>query len=665
MAGILNIGVSALLSFQNSLNTTGHNIANSDTEGYSRQRTLLSTQTPQLRGYGWIGSGVKVSGVERIADQFLSTQVRSAQSVSSQLELYSDYASRLDNVLADPNIGLDPALQDFFNAMQVLADDPSSIPSRQVLLSESGSLVDRFHDLNRQFTDMRVQVNKQMESITTEINDIAQSLGRVNQSIVEAIGAAGGDDPNDLMDRRDLLLSELSKRTDISIVPQDDGAWNIFVGKGQSLVMGSNVATLGTRPSISDVSEMDVIFTDTIGSRVVTDQLSGGEIGGLIEFRDQILNPGQNQLGLVAIGISDRVNTQQQLGMDLNGALGSQIFSSPAVSFYPDSGNASAVTVSAAIVDSGNLTASDYRLDSGGGDLYTLTRLSDNKTFAINTGGAYPYTTAEMDGVTLQISGAGTAGDQFYVQPTRNAAAGIDLQITDPRSFAAASPLRIKQATNADTGNLNAGSGVLTQPVVTDTTNLLLTGPASITLQWRADVDGDGTADDPGFRVTGGPGGTITYDPATESSGKSFTFAGYGGMTFSVSGVPSEGDQFIIENNTNGEGDNRNALAMAAIQQQNTLLGETSGIAETATIQESYGLLVSDVGAKTRQANINSEASDGLLERHQTTLSSMSGVNLDEEAANLIRYQQAYQAAAQVISVANSMFDTLIGAVRS
>ncbi len=664
MAGILDIGVSALLSFQNSLNTTGHNIANSDTEGYSRQRTLLSTQVPQLRGYGWIGSGVKVSGVERIADQFLSAQVRSAQSVSSQLELYSDYASRLDNVLADPNIGLDPALQDFFNAMQVVADDPSSIPSRQVLLSESGSLVDRFHDLNRQFTDMRVQVNKQMESITEEINDIAQSLGRVNQSIVEAIGAAGGDDPNDLMDRRELLLSELSKRTDISIVPQDDGAWNIFVGKGQSLVMGSNVATLGTRPSISDVSEMDVIITDSIGSRVITDQLSGGEIGGLIEFRDQILNPGQNQLGLVAIGISDRINTQQQLGMDLNGALGSQIFSSSTVSSYPDSGNASAVTVSASIVDSGNMTASDYRLESGGGDLYTLTRLSDSKTFAINTGGAYPYTTAEMDGVTLQISGAGTAGDKFYVQPTRDAAAGIDLQITDPRSFAAASPLRIKQATNADTGNLNAGSGVLTQPVVTDTTNLLLTGPASITLQWRADVDGDGTADDPGFRVTGGPGGTITYDPATESSGKSFTFAGYGGMTFSVSGVPSEGDQFIIENNTNGEGDNRNALAMAGIQLQNTLLGETSGVAETATLQEAYGLLVSDVGAKTRQASINSEASNGLLERHQTTLSSISGVNLDEEAANLIRYQQAYQAAAQVISVANSLFDTLIGAVR-
>ena len=662
MAGILDIGVSGLLAFQNSLNTTGHNIANSDTEGYSRQRTLHSTQIPQHSGYGWIGSGVKVSGVERITDQFLSTQVRSAQTVSSQLKLYSDYAGRLDNVLADPNIGLDPALQDFFNAVQVMADDPASVPSRQVLFSESGSLVDRFHDLNRQFTDMRLQVNQQMEATTGEINDIAQSLGRLNQSIVEAIGAAGGDDPNDLMDRRELLLSELSKRTDISIVPQDDGAWNIFIGKGQALVMGSKVATLGTRPSVSDVSQMDVIFTDSIGSRVITDQMSGGEIGGLLDFRDQILNPGQNQLGLVAIGIGERINGQQQLGMDLNGKLGGSIFSSPTISPFPHSGNASAVTVSATIVDSGNLTTSDYKLESDGGDLYTLTRLSDNKTFAIDIGASNP--TAEIDGMMLTISGAATLGDKFFIQPTRNAAEQINLQITDPRAFAAAAPLRVKQAVNGDTGNPNAGTGALTQPEVSNLTNLPLTGPASITLEWRADLDGDVLTSDPGFRVTGGPGGTIAYDPATQSSGASFTFAGYGGMTFTVSGVPAEGDQFIIENNTNGEGDNRNALAMAAIQQQNTLLGETNGVKETATIQEAYGLLVSDVGAKTRQANINSEASDGLLQRHQTTLSSVSGVNLDEEAANLIRYQQAYQASAQVIAVASTLFDTLIGAVR-
>jgi len=666
MAGILDIGVSALLSFQNSLNTTGHNIANSDTEGYSRQRTLLSTQIPELRGYGWMGSGVKVSGVERYTDQFLSTQVRSAQSVSQQLEIYADFAGRLDNIVADPNVGLDPALQDFFDAMQIVADDPSSIPSRQVLLSESGSLVDRFRDLNRQFTDLRLQINRQMESVTTEINAIANSLGQANQGIVEAIGASGGDDPNDLLDRRELLLSELSKRADITIVPQDDGAWTVFIGKGQSLVMGSTVATLGTRPGLSDVSELDIIISDSIGNRVITDQLNGGEIGGLIDFRNKILNPGQNQLGLVAIGIGESINAQHQLGLNLNSTQGSRVFSSPVILPYAHDNNASAVTLAASIVDSGNLTASDYRLESGGGNLYTLTRLSDNKTFAIDTGGAYPYTTAELDGMTLQISGAASLGDKFIIQPTRNAAEQIRLEISDPRDFAAASPLRVKQATNADSGSLNLGSGVLAQPGVTNLNNLPLTGPASITLQWRADVDGNGTADDPGFRIVGGPGGTIAYDPATESSGKTFPpFAAYGGMSVSFSGVPSEGDQFIIENNTNGEGDNRNALAMAAIQQQNTLLGETSGVAETATIQEAYGKLVSEVGAKTRQARINSESSQGLLERHQATLTSVTGVNLDEEAANLIRYQHAYQAAAKVISVSNTLFDTLIGAVRS
>ncbi|MCB1759839.1 MAG: flagellar hook-associated protein FlgK [Gammaproteobacteria bacterium] len=662
MGGILDIGVSALLSFQHSLNTTGHNIANSDTEGYSRQRTLLATHTPQLRGVGWIGSGVKVVGVERLSDQFIATQVRSAQSVSSQLQTFAEHAERLDNVLADPNIGLDPAIQNFFDALQVMADDPASTASRQVVLSEAGSLVSRFHDLDRQFSDARVQLNQEMESLTDEINSLAQSIGRVNQNIVEAIGAAGGADPNDLLDQRDVLLGELSKRVDITIVPQDDGAWNVFIGKGQALVMGSNVATLGTQPDPADVSQHNILFTDSVGSRVVTDQLSGGEIGGLLDFRDQILDPAQNQLGLVAIGVSDRLNSQQQLGLDLDGNLGIAIFSTPSITPFPHSDNVSAVAVSAAVVDSGNLTASDYRLESDGGDLYTLTRLNDGQTFAINTGGAYPYTSTEIDGMTIGITGAATQGDRFYIQPTRTGASQITLKIDNPRFLAAAGPVRINSALNADTGNPNTGSGALTQPTVTTTANLPLAAP--ITLEWRADVNNDGTADDPGFRITGGPGGTIAYDPATDNTGRSYTFAAYGNMSFTVSGVPAEGDRYLIEHNGSGQGDNRNALAMAAIQQQNTLLGDTSGVAETATLQETYGQMVSDIGSKTRQAKVNSEASNGLLERHQTTLSSVAGVNLDEEAANLIRFQQAYQASAQVIAVANTLFDTLIGAVR-
>ncbi|MCB1849661.1 MAG: flagellar hook-associated protein FlgK [Gammaproteobacteria bacterium] len=664
MAGILDIGVSGLLAFQNSLNTTGHNIANSDTEGYSRQRTILTTQEPRFTSYGWLGNGVKVNDVERLADQFLSTQVRSARSVSAQLELYTEYATQLDNVLADPNIGLDPALQDFFDAMQVVADDPTSVPSRQVLLSESGSLVDRFHDLNRRFSDMRIHLNEQLKSLTGEINDLAESLGRVNQNIVAAIGANGSADPNDLLDRREQLLGELAQRVDITVVPQDNGAWNIFIGKGQALVIGNSVSTLGIRTDSTDVSGVEVVFTDTVGSRVITDQLSGGEIGGLLDFRNDILDPGQNRLGLVAIGLGGSINAQQQLGVDLNGNLGEPLFALPAISPYPHPANTGAASVAATIVDGRSLTSSDYRLESDGGDQLTLTRLSDNKQFAIDTGGVYPYTSVEIDGITLEISGAANLGDKFFIRPTREAAGKITVQMNDPRGVAAAGPLRLRQATNADSGNLNSGSGELTQPVVSSSENLPLSGPSSITLQWRADVNGDGTADDPGFRVNGGPGGTLAYDPVSDGSGKRFEFTTYGGMRFSVSGVPAEGDQFIIENNGSGSGDNRNALALADIQQQKTLLGATGGTAATATIQETYGLLVSDVGAKTRQASINSEASYGLLQHHQATLSSLTGVNLDEEAARLIRFQQAYQASAQVITVASRIFDTLIGAVR-
>ena len=330
MAGMLDIGVSGLLSFQHSLNTTGHNIANSDTEGYSRQRSLLATQTPTLTGAGWLGSGVRVVQVQRIYDNFLATQVRSTQSMASELEVYSGHTKAIDDLLADPNIGLDPALQDFFDSMQVLADDPTSVATRQQLMSETRSMVDRFHDLSRQFSDMRVQVNQELGSLSMEINGLAESLARVNQAIVEAVGAAGGGDPNDLLDRREVLLSELAEKVDINVVPQDDGAWNVFIGSGQALVMGTIASRLTVQPSAGDVSEYDVAFTDLTGTSVITSQVTGGEIGGLISFRNEILNPGQNQLGLIAIGISDRLNAQHQLGVDLNGDQGGRIGGQPA-----------------------------------------------------------------------------------------------------------------------------------------------------------------------------------------------------------------------------------------------------------------------------------------------------------------------------------------------
>ena len=586
--------------------------------------------------------------------------MRTAQTTASEMESYFEHSSRVDNLLADPNIGLDPAIQDFFDAMQVVADDPSSISTRQVLLSEAGSMVNRYHDLSRQFTDLNHQLNQELSDVAEEITGIAASLARVNQGIIEAAGTSGGASPNDLLDQREVLLNDLSKLVNISVVPQDNGALNVFIGKGQALVIDGNSAALTSVNSSSDPSQRDIAFTNVSGTQVITSQLSGGELSGLLNFRDQVLKPAINQLGLVAIGMSDRVNTQHQQGLDLNGNFGGQFFSSHSVNVLDNTNNAGAAVVTASFVDTGNLTASDYELRATTvANQFTMTRLSDGQVTTINTGGVYPYTTAEVDGITVSISAAAAAGDSYIIQPTRYGAENLSLSITDPRTIAAAGPVRAIPGTNSG-GGPNLGSGNISQPDYSNTSNLPLAGPATITLEWGATAHLGG----PGFTVTGGPGGTLAYDPATQSNGATFNFPAYGGMSFTMTGTPSAGDRFVIENNTGGVGDNRNALKLSDLQSANTMLGQTGVGPASATFQETYSQLVSDVGSKTHQAEVNFNATQGLSERHKNALLSVSGDNLDEEAANLIKLQQAYQAAARSSTVANTAFASLIVAVR-
>jgi len=656
MASILNIGVSALQSYQRSLTTTGHNIANSETEGYSRQRVGYATRVPMATGVGWIGSGVQVDHISRMYDNFLATQMRTTQSSASQLDTYYTHASRVDNLLGDSNTGLDPAMQDFFNALNVLADDPASMSSRQIVLSDAQSLVDRFHDLSQQLDDERQMMNSQISSVASEITSLAQSIAEVNQNIVEAYGAAGGSEPNDLLDQREVLFNRLAEKVDISVVPQENGAWNVFIGKGQSLVMGSYAAQISTVRNVNDPGELDIVYSVAANSQVITDQLVGGEMGGLLSFRDDILDQAQNNLGLIAVGISDRFNSQHRLGLDLNGQLGGDLFSTPPISVAASSVAAPAVTAS--FVDTGNLTGSDYRLTAGtAADDFTLTRVSDGQSWSFNTGGGYPYTyppAGDLDGFSISISAAAALGDEYLIRPTYDAARSLSLEISDPRQLAAAAPIRSDPSANSGTGGPNLGNATVTSPEISDLTNIPLAGP--ITLEYDSAI--------PGFNVTGGPGGTIAYNPATQSGGASFTFATYGGMTFEIEGIPQDGDTFVLANNTSGVGDNRNALSLAELQNENTMLGQTGGVLETTTFQGVYGQIISDVGTKTRSAEINSEATNSTLEINQMALSSVNGVNLDEEAANLVKFQQAYQAAAQVIAVSNTIFDSLLGAVR-
>ncbi|MEJ2530088.1 MAG: flagellar hook-associated protein FlgK, partial [Gammaproteobacteria bacterium] len=383
MAGLLNIGVSALLAYQRSLTTTGHNIANANTDGYNRQRVEMATRPPQQLGDSWLGSGVSVTQVTRQYDQFLATSMRSSISASSEMDAYYTHAARLDTLLGDSDTGLDSAIQNFFAAINTIADDPTSIAARQAFLLEADSLVNRFHDLNSQINESRRQLNNELASDITEINSIASNIADLNNQIMTASGQ-----PNDLLDERDQQLNKLSELVSVSTVQQSDGAISVFIGSGQSLVTGITASTLSVE-IVDDSSNHDIVYTNQSGaSQTITSLVTGGEVGGLLNYRSDILNESQNMLGLAALGITDELNTQHQLGMDLDGNLGGLMFTSPATSqgvVLQDS--AATGTVTFAFDDITDLTSSDYELVYNAASTnYTLTRLSDGTTTTLAAG---------------------------------------------------------------------------------------------------------------------------------------------------------------------------------------------------------------------------------------------------------------------------------------
>jgi len=692
VAGILGIGATGVIAYKSALDTIGHNISNANTEGYSRQRVNLATHQPSFEGYGYIGNGVHADSVERLYDQFVNAQIRGSSSSEAQFDTYHTYAATLDNLLADENLSLDPSIQNFFNAVQELADNPSSSISREFLLSESGTLVDRMHYLNEQLNGTRSRLNQDLSSTINDINAIASSLAETNDRIVIAAGVANGLEPNDLLDQRDQLLKDLSELINVTTLTQDNGAINIFIGSGQALVIDANATTLSVVNSAEDASKKDISFATASSSIIITDELTGGRVGGILDFRDEVLDPAQNELGRVVVGLVDQFNAQHQLGVDLSGSLGGAFFTAPDPDVLDNANNsaggAGLVTASFSndpLSNFSHLTASDYELRSvDGADQYTLTRLTDSTVFNIDVTVATTLAVdgfetdivaippeVTVDGITLSITAGAAAGDRYLIQPTRDAAYEVAVNITDPSTIAAAGPIRATAAVDVNGQPTNVGTAEIAQPDVTSVADLPLSGSGGdITLTFNPNAGGVGI---PGFDVTGGaavvgpPVNVLLYDPATESTGKTFSTAlgtGFitagtnGDMSFDISGIPATGDSFVITDNTNAAGDNRNALALATIQQSQTMINGT------ASLQESYAQMVGSIGADTRRAEINMESHQGLLDQAILTRDSVSGVNLDEEAANLLRYQQAYQAAAQVVSVASTLFDTLIAAVR-
>ena len=650
---LLGIGTSGLLAFQRTLNTISHNVSNVNTEGYSRQTVELVTRPPQATGFGFIGNGVNTNTITRSYDAFVEQNLRSSTSSFSEYDAFHTLAAKLDNVLADSSAGLNVSLQRFFDAVQDLADDPASNTARQVLFDEADQLTSHFNELASWVDSIRDQVNNDIRSSVTEINQFSKSIAELNSAIVLETGRSGGHAPNDLLDQRDVLIKKLSELVSVSTVRQDDGAINVMIGSGQVIVRGNNASTLEVFIEAGDPRSLGVALKDRTGILLpVTTQLSGGRLGGVLGFRDRLLDSATNNLGLVAVGLGDFFNEQHDNGMDLDGALGIDFFNVPPPETLTISGTPANVAV--AFNDVSKLTDANYRLQFNSG-AWALIRTDTGQSIAM-TGTGTAVDPFVADGIEMEVLSAPANGDTYLIRPTGNAALNLQFNLTNTRQIAAAAPMRV------DTALGNTGSGVISAGLVTDIDNAVfqtsagqLSPPVLVRFTSALSYDlYDNTVPSAPVLLEAG----IAYNPAT--GGEVFPTPGAidHGYRMRISGAPVVGDEFSTQYNTGGTGDNRNALLLAGISSEKLLSGGT------ASLTDIYQTMVAEVGSSTSQAERNSAAHKQLLDQAIATRESLSGVNLDEEAANLIRFQQAYQAAAQVIAAASSLFDTLLSVVR-
>ena len=553
MANTLGIGTTALSALQRAISTTGQNIANVNTDGYSRQSVTFSARPAQDIGVGFLGSGVQVTSIDRAYSQFMANDVQQRTASSGYYSLYANAAERVDSMLGDPSTSITQAMDSFFASAEAVANSPTSLPERQVMLSNAETLVQRFDYIVGRVDDVTKEMNSQIAGAVSEINQLAGGIATLNEEIAKVSGRTGGL-PNDLLDQRDALIVQLSSLVDTKTLAQDDGSLNVFIGRGQPLVTGSVAETLATQTD-PDLGSTSIVTLSAFvaGSSDVSDFLTGGKLGAALTVTDEVVNPTRRELNLLAVGFAETVNAIQEGGDDLQGVNGTALFTETegvvktAPSVDDSTANSGNATVTFTVTDAKLLTGDSYRVD------YTATgvNLRNLTTDAVTTLTANPQT---VDGVRVTYTaqaatGAAGAnqGDAFIVDPLFQASSLFAVKIDDPAKIAAAS-------------------------------------------------------------------------------------------------------------NRGAAGDNTNMLAMIELRDQSLLKGST------ATYGDVYNNLLSDVAVRTQRAQSSAETETALLGSALDRQSSLQGVNLDEEAANLVRYQQAYQAAAQIVAVANEVFDTLLRA---
>ncbi|MCP5142206.1 MAG: flagellar hook-associated protein FlgK [Chromatiales bacterium] len=639
----MSVGLSGLRAAQQAINTTGHNIANVGTDGYSRQSTSQVSGAAIVKGASTVGLGVTVTGTARASDRYLSGELTRMSAEFGQADTQYQLNARLDSLLSSADTGLAGFFNTLGKSAEAVSASPASLANRQVLIADAGQLAQAMNAAAGQIESLTDEVNDRLRSGVADVNALSARIARLNDEI--GLASASGKNPNDLLDQRDQLVNELAGKTNIRTLNTADNGLDILTSSGESLVHGGSYRELATT---RDPLRPDrVLLVGSDGNDISRD-LNGGELSGLLNFRDQVLNPARDELGRLSAALAHDFNSQHALGIDLDGNVGGDFFSEPAPRVTVATGNTGSGALAANIADGSALTTSEYTLTSvDGANLYTLTRLSDNQTFSIDTAGADPYTTAELDGLTLDITAGAAAGDSFLIQPVQYAAQDLSVEITDARKIAAANPVV------AEINPVNAGSGAISNIQIADMTSLPLSGaPVSgdLTLTFDATLNQYTLNPDP---FTESP---IAFDPGTDSGGKTVSLLD-GAFSFTLSGTPGDGDELTLSHNADGTGDNRNADKLKGILNNGLLDGGTT------SLTNGYASLVAQIGSQTQTAETSSRTFSNMLSQVTSLRESMVGVNLDEEAANLIKFQQAYQASAQVISTAESLFSTLLQAV--
>lgn len=563
MSNVLTIGKSALNAAQVGIATVGHNIANASTPGYSRQVVVQAAAQAQNFGYGFVGQGANVVGIQRVYNETLAKQVINATSTAKASSAYYSNISQINNLLSDSTAGLNPVITSFFSAVSAAAANPSDTATRQTFMSSAQSLINRFNSVNNQLVDMRNSINTQITASVDTINSYASQIATLNDTINKALNSTGNP-PNDLMDQRDQLVAKISEQIQTTVIKQDDGSYNVFAGSGMPLVVGTTQYSLYTRASDTDLGRLEVAYGNPASPKILSNEtLTGGTLGGVLKFRTDTLDVVQNQIGQLALTLTSQFNAQQTQGLDLNGIAGVNLFNVSEPQVSPSSRNPTTSPAITASYDKTSLiTSSDYSVRYTSGN-YVITRLSDNTLMPEgSTGGVtLPQT---FNGITID-AGAGTPaeGDYYLVQPTRAAASNLSLNFTDVSKLALAD-------------------------------------------------------------ASGGPGNN-------------------------VNGL------LLAKLQTGYLEDGANTLTQGTVR-----LGGTDANPVYGTYSRSFSQMVSAVGTKTNELSITSVADAAALENATSAMQSESGVNLDEEATDLLRYQQAYQAAGKMMQIASQLFEVLL-----